>query len=206
MYDSGRVFRQGYEHYAKETVLIIDIGAGTSDMLIVENNQLVQNSKKTIDQGGNNVLQLVRRKLMLNGINIKKEAIQQGIIIGVVKDGAKEVSIIDIVNEAKRDVAQGLVSEVQDFFELTGIKAQSIGYLLLCGGGSMRDSGVAEIIPLSDAVAEFFRALSPNTQLIELPKHTVNRETADGTLERVQEQISLRDLNLIGAGILAEMI
>lgn len=206
MYDSGRVFRKGYERYAKETVLIIDIGAGTSDMLIVDNNQLVQNSKKTINQGGNNVLQLVRRKLMLSGINIRKEAVQNGIILGVVKDGAKEVSIIDIVNEAKKEVAQVLVSEVQDFFELTGITAQSIGYLLLCGGGSMRDSEVAEIIPLSDAVAEFFKALSPNTQLIDLPKHTVTRETSEGVFERIEEQISPRDLNLIGAGVLAEMI
>ena len=206
VYDIGCQFRPDYKYLTEESVLVIDIGAGTSDILLIKNNKLVQNSKYTITQGGNNVYQLVRRKLRMMGLDLDDTSIKAGIIKGEVKDGAKKISIVDIVNNAKLEVAQKIVSEIQDFFDLTDTKTRSIGYLLICGGGSMQDSDVPEIIPMSTKVLESFKVLSPNAQLIDIPTHIVSKELPDGDIEKVEEMISPRKLNLLGASILAERI
>lgn len=206
VYDIGCQFRPDYKYLTEESVLVIDIGAGTSDILLIKNNKLVQNSKYTITQGGNNVYQLVRRKLRMMGLDLDDASIKVGIIKGEVKDGAKKISIVDIVNNAKLEVAQKIVSEIQDFFDLTDTKTRSIGYLLICGGGSMQDSDVPEIIPMSTKVLESFKVLSPNAQLIDIPTHIASKELPDGDIEKVEEMISPRKLNLLGASILAERI
>lgn len=206
VYDVGHQFRPDYKYLTEESVLVIDIGAGTSDILLIKNNKLVQNSKYTITQGGNNVYQLVRRKLRMMGLDIDEASIKEGIIKGEIKDGSKKVSIVNIVNDAKSEVAQKIVSEIQDFFDLTDIKARSIGYVLICGGGSMQDSDVPEIAPMSDKVIASFKVLSPNAELVKIPTHVVSKELPDGDLEKVEEMISPRELNLLGASILAELI
>lgn len=206
VYDVGRQFRADYKFLTEETVLVIDIGAGTSDMVLIKNNKMVQNSKYTISQGGNNVHQLVRRKLRMNGIDIDDEDIRRGIVKGEVKDGAKTMSIVDIVNNAKAEVATKIVSEIQDFLEVTDIKARSVGHVLVCGGGSMQDSDASSIVPMSVKVVDSFKTLSPNSELVQIPYHSVRREAPDGDMVTVTEQISPRELNLLGASILAEAL
>lgn len=206
VYDVGRQYRPDYKFLTEETVLVIDIGAGTSDMVIIKANKMVQNSKYTISQGGNNVHQLVRRKLRMQGLDIDDEAIRRGIVKGEVKDGSKPKSIVNIVNAAKAEVAQKIVSEIQDFLEVTDTKARSVGYVLVCGGGSMQDSEATDIAAMSTKVVESFKTLSPNSELVEIPDRVVTKEAPDGDVERVVEKISPRDLNLIGASIMAELL
>ena len=206
VFDVGHTYRPDYKFLTEESVLVIDIGAGTSDILVIRDNKLVQNSKYTITQGGNNVYQLVRRALRVKGLDINESDIKMGIIKGSVKDGSKQIPIVDIVNNAKNEIAQKLISEIQDFLDLTDIKARSIGYVIVCGGGSMQDSECADIIPLSTKVIENFKQLSPNSELVQIPTHVVIKEMGDGDTEKVEEQISPRELNLLGAIILAEIL
>lgn len=206
VYDRGQVFRQDYKDLTEETVLVIDIGAGTTDILIIENNALIQNSKHTVTQGGNNVYQIVRRKLQLDGLDLSDEKVREGVVKGFVKDGSKLVEIHEYINQAKEDIAQKIISSFQDFLELTDYKIRSIGKVLVCGGGSMNDSENDKIIPLSQKIIENIKTLTPNTELIELPLHFVNKETEDGGTIKVEERISPRKLNLIGASILAEAL
>ena len=186
----GLVFQEGlkvrpeYKYLTEETILVFDIGAGTTDCLLIKNNKIVQNSKYTVNQGGNNVYQYVRRKLKSKGIDIEDNAIRQGVVSGVIKDGSKELNITDLINEAKEEIATKIVSEFQDFIELTDIKLRSIGYLLSCGGGSMAEK---DTLALSDKLVAKAKSLAPNIEAIKIP--------AD---------ISPRDLNLIGASITAE--
>lgn len=206
VFDVGNVFRPDYKFLIDEEVLVLDIGAGTTDICVISGNTLVQNSKYTITQGGNNVYQLVRRKLMLQGLMLDDNAIKKGVLSGTVKDGSKLISVVDHVNSAKQEVAQKIISEVQNFFELTDIKARSIGYVIICGGGSMSDSKAEAIRPLSESVMNNFKALSPNSSLVDLPTKMVVKELDDGDTVKVEEQISPRELNLLGASILAELL
>lgn len=204
VYDTGMSFREDYKFLKDEYVLIIDIGAGTTDICSVKDNRLVQNSKYTITQGGNNVYQLVRRYLMARGYVIDESDIRRGVITGSIKDGAKVVPITDLVDNAKREIATKIVASIQDFMELTDTNARSIGYVLICGGGSMKQEGEKGSYALSDLVMESFKQLSPNSDIIKIPNHLVSEEDEDGIVHRVERPISPRELNIVGASILAE--
>lgn len=206
VYDVGHQFRPDYKFLTEETVLVIDIGAGTTDIVLIKDNKMVQNSKFTITQGGNNVHQSVKRKLRMRGLDLDDSDIKHGLIKGEVKDGAKKISIVKEINEAKSDVAQKIVSEIQDFLDSTDTKARSIGYILVCGGGSMSDSDAPEIAPMSEKVITSFKLVAPNSELVTIPSHLVTKEAEDGDVIRVEEMISPRELNLLGASILAELI
>lgn len=157
VYDKGQIYRRGYEYLKNETVMVFDIGAGTTDCMLIKNNKLVQDSKHTVNQGGINVHQLVRRELRLQGIEVDVNSLTQGIIKGYIKDGAKDVSIIDIVNKAKSIVAGKIVSDFQDYLATVDIAMRSVGYVLVSGGGSMSDESCPEIIPLSKSLTALLK-------------------------------------------------
>ena len=208
VYDKGHIYRPDYKFLNEETVIIFDVGAGTTDCMLVKNGKLVQTSKHTVNKGGNNVLQIVKRDLELQGLELEESDIQNGIIKGYVKDGSKQMPIADIVNKAKSEVASIIIEDFTGYLERTDMKVRSIGYVLVCGGGSMNDSDCPDIKPLSEDLVNNFKELSPNASLIDIPTHVVSKpdEEEEGTYKKVEEQISPRDLNLIGASILAELI
>lgn len=205
VYDKGRTFRSKYAFLKDEVVIVFDIGAGTTDCLVINENKLVQKSKYTITQGGNNVYVNVRHALQVEEhLNLEESAIRKGIITGYVKDGSKRVDISKYVNKAKADIAQKIISEFQSFLELTDIKLRSVGYVITCGGGSMSDSQCEAIKPISEKIIENVKLLSPNAELVELPMQTITRDDENGEQVTVEEQINPRMLNLVGAAILAE--
>lgn len=209
VYDKGHVYRPDYKFLNNETVIVFDVGAGTTDCMLVSEGKLVQTSRLTVGKGGNNVFQIVKRDLELQGLTLDDSDIQRGVIKGFVKDGSKKIPIDDIVNKAKSEVASIIIEEFTGYLERTDIKVRSIGYVLVCGGGSMNDSDCEEIKPLSEGLVNNFKELSPNVSLIDIPTHVVSKvdETnEDGVCKKVEEKISPRDLNLIGASILAELL
>ena len=206
VYDTGMVIRPDYQFLNEETIIVFDIGAGTTDCLIIRENKLIQNSKYTVNYGGNNVFSNVRKSIQLKGLEVDEDDLRKGITRGFIKDGAKKVSIINEVNVAKKIVAENIIHDFQSHLETLDIKLRSIGFVLVCGGGSMRDSNCTEIVPLSEKIVENFKVYSPNCELIKIPRHMITKEDADGTSTKVEEKISPRELNLIGASILAEKI
>ena len=206
VYDRGQIFRAGYENLKDETVMIFDIGAGTTDCMIIRNNKLIQDSKHTVEQGGNNVHNLVRKELRMKGIDLDEQSIIKGVVKGTVRDGAKDISIVDIVNKAKKQVAQKITSDFQDYLSTVDIRMRSIGYVLVCGGGSMSDADCKDIIPLSSSIIELLHKLSPNMELIPLPKVKTTSTDDEGNTVVKESELSARMLNLVGASILAESL
>lgn len=205
LYDKGRQFRQGYEFLKEETVMVFDVGAGTTDCMLIQDNTLVQRSKHTVEQGGNNVCQLVRNSLRCNGIDINTGDLEKGILTGEIKDGAKKISIVDDINKAKAEVAQKIVTDFQEYLSASDIKMRSVGYIITCGGGSMSDVNGQGIKPLSQTILKCVKRLSPNVEVVDLPK-VKKKAMVDGVSTMVTETVSPRMLNLIGATMLAEVI
>lgn len=189
VYKAGQLFRPEYQYLTEETVLIYDIGAGTTDCLVIKDNKLIQNSRYTIKLGGNNVFQEVRQALRLKGLNLSTESIEKGIETGFVKDGAKKVDIVDIINKARQDVAMKINNEVQGYIEGTDLKLQDISCVVAVGGGAMSNTKNPEIQPLSQKIIEHLKTLSENVKLVELPS-----------------DISPREFNVAGASIVAEKL
>lgn len=209
IFDKGSIIRPEYQSLISETTMIVDIGAGTTDIMIIRDKNIIQSTMTTLDRGGNNVSQLVKRGLRNNyGIKLKETDINRGIVTGVIRDGSKDIDIVDIINNAKDSVASALVNDVRDFFEETEFPIRSIGKLLVCGGGSMSSDDTedsnANIKALSEAIVSQMKAYSPNIELVEIPATMTNVDMPDGTTKKIEKKISPRMLNIIGASILSE--
>lgn len=209
IFDRGSIIRPEYQSLIGETTMVIDIGAGTTDIMIIQNKSIIQSTMTTIDRGGNQVSQLVKKGLKVNyGLKLKEVDINKGIISGTVRDGSKTIDIVDIINSAKDSVANSIVNDVRDFFEETEFPIRSIGKLLVCGGGSMSseddESGSENIKALSEAIVSQMKVYSPNIELVGIPTTFVNADMPDGTTKKVEKKISPRMLNVIGASILSE--
>lgn len=186
--------REGYKYLVKSVSLVIDIGAGTSDICVIENGKTIISTRFTMEIGGNNIHKKVGNMLKSEGIKLYDSDVRQGVIDGYVRDGAKKVTIVKKIAIAKQQVANQMVSEIQSFFEDTGYPPQRIAHLLVCGGGA-EISDNEKIIPLGKYIEHYMKNLSPNIESIPYPKEVVDGE---------QKTISPRLLNIYGAMILAE--
>ena len=209
LFDKGCVVRPEYQYLAEETTLVIDIGAGTTDILIMKDKRIIESTMTTFEKGGNNVTQGVKRELRVkHGIKLNETDIIRGTVTGIIKDGAKEVDICDIINDVKDSVASSIITDIQDFFEETEFPIRSISRLLVCGGGSVSsEDDIAEnqnIKAISESIIARLKRLSPNVELIDIPVVSGTATTSDGVVTKVQRKMSPRRLNIIGASILAE--
>lgn len=197
-FKSSTELRSGYEGLLEDKVLIVDIGAGTTDFLVIDSGLVVETTKFTEETGGNNVSQVTRANLRKRGLQFPLNEVKRAITTGNLRDGSQTISIIDDIAEAKNHVSYTLISAINDFFDQTGFNPRTINSMLVVGGGSMK-SDVEGIAPISDFLVNQLRTYSPNISLVELPKET--REV-DGETET--RETNPRLLNILGAGIQSE--
>lgn len=193
LFDMNRKLRSEYKHLRKETAIIFDIGAGTTDISIIEEGKLVQATRFTMQIGGNNVHQRVRSMLLADGLELPDDIVKDAVERGWIKDGSKKVSITTQIGEAKNQVSRTIVSNVRNFFEATQYPIKKIEQMIVCGGGAV-DSDIAGIHPLSEYLIQYMKKLSENISLVDLPKIEKDGE---------MEVLSPRVLNIYGAGVLA---
>ena len=189
--------RKEYEYLRDpdEITMVLDIGAGTSDMSLAQGIKIITSSRYTANIGGNNVTERVDDLLRRKGIRLSDKIISNGAVSGFVKIGGHMEDISKDVATARSEVSQNLVNEVNKFLERNSYSLQSINNLLICGGGAV-DSEIEGVQSLAEYIVKYIKQISKYINVIELP-YTVDE---DG----IKKKISPRDLNIIGATILAE--
>lgn len=193
LFSSKGIVRKGYDYLMNpvESTVIFDIGAGTTDIVMIRGSQIVQSSRFTKEIGGNNVHRLVQRSLRNKGISLPDEVVREGVNTGYVKSGSRSIDIAEEIASAKQAVSNQLVDAVQEFFESSMISIRTISNILVCGGGA-EIAPNKEIKPISDYIVNYMKRLSPDIKLVKIP------EDEEGN------PVSSRLLNINGAGILAE--
>ena len=194
IFNRGYKIRQEMKKWLGVSVLVLDIGAGTTDIMVIDKTTVIDNSKDSLSLGGNQVTQKIKAELRRKrDLALPDGDILEGVISGKVMDGFTTVDITDIVQSKKSEVAEEEVQKLREYFETTGILPRTIAGVLTCGGGSLGGKTPA-LEPLSKILIKFIKNLAPNSELLPLPKDTEGNE------------ISARDLNLEGASILAELM
>lgn len=196
IYERKGIIRPDYRYLIEptESTIIFDIGAGTTDIVLVRGCQVVQSSRFTKEIGGNNVHRLVQRDLRNKGISLPDDVIRQGTNVGYIRSGSRIIDISNSISEAKKAVSNQLVDAVQEFFESSMISIRTISNILVCGGGAEIPENDS-IEPISNYIVNYMRRLSPDIKLVVAPTIKVNDDW---------ETMSPRLMNIIGAGILAE--
>lgn len=148
-----------HKKYLAGTVLSIDIGASTMDMLMVENGRYKDRTAQTYKTGGN-----VARDELMNGIarkyaiDIPLEAAERTMAEGRLQMGNQYVDVSDLVSESKEHLAKVLTQHMQTYFKRINIPINMINTVIVSGGGSLQSQYVnadSEIVKTSEPMSYF---------------------------------------------------
>ena len=197
-FERANVVRAGYEDlFDKDTfTLIVDMGAGTTDLSIVRGGGLITSSKYTETIGGNNVEAKLRQIIRHMGIpRVNNSRVSEACKTGILKQGVKTYDLHDQLDTAKRDVASELVQMIKDYQDFANVNLADISYVLVCGGGSTTNEDDPRMHPITDYIIEFLHNASDGIALIDLPMVENDGKTV---------KASPRLLNVMGAGVASE--
>ena len=167
--DNGEIVpNEDNEKFKKGYCIVLDIGAGTTDMVVVKDGKFMLSTKETFKKGGNFVAStcrtLIRRKYNVSPSNMK-EIIETG----VYNHGNDSVIVDDLLDEAKQDYAEKVLQDIMTYLEEKDIPVAELKGVLTVGGGSlptMRDGKVVSE-PMSIPLVNLLKQFSPSIEQIE---------------------------------------
>lgn len=182
-----------------ERTLILDIGAGTSDFMIVQGGKAIENSKKTVNLGGNNVVAQAHKIYgSEEDLRIPESQFENAVKTGFVQSGSKDIDVVGFINEAKFNVAETLIKEIRGYLTSTQIEPTSIQNMLVVGGASLEPEN-EDIDVLGNILVDEFKKFAPDIDLID-----INAPSEDFVFGK-DDLVTPRTVNLIGAGILTDI-
>ena len=130
--------------YGTGNVLIIDIGAGTTDVVMIKDTELVLDSKDTFSLGGNTVE------------------------TGELQDGSIVQDVADLVTSAKGMYSKMLLNHITSYLERLSMSLREVKGVLVVGGGSMPSIRDGKVVSpaMSEVLIEYFKELSPNISML----------------------------------------
>lgn len=164
-------FKQGY-------VVIIDIGAGTTDLAVVKNGKFMLSTKESFLKGGNTVESECRKNIRRK-YNFSPSDMQTVISRGIVVRGNEVIDVSDILDNAKMEYARSIMLMITEYLEGVSVPVREIKGILLVGGGSLSAVNDGKVVsaPMSEPLLKVFRELSPSAELVSL--HGVNPRMAN---------------------------
>ena len=155
-------YRQGY-------TLVMDIGAGTTDLAMVFNGKFVAASKTTIKTGGNYVEKTCKKEIRRKFGNAPTD-MTEIIEKGVYTRGNERIIMDDVLIRAKKDFAAELNKEIIEYLEVTQIPVHELKGLLVIGGGAIATVRDGKIISESLAypLCENIKNMAKSVELIKI--------------------------------------
>lgn len=202
IFESRRKIREGYRDVLNSSTLVVDIGAGTTDLCIIKDAKLVDGSRHSEETGGNQVFQKMNTELRRKyGKNFPEDSLRDASVSGIIKVGARELVVSSDISVARKDVATRLSSAIRYYIESSDFSVLDIENILICGGGA--EACGSDMKPLGEFLKEDLKVWMSYSNFLEIP--SVDRViTKDGVKYFEKVRISPRLLNIIGAGVLSE--
>lgn len=202
VFENRRKIRPSFENVIMSSTLVIDIGAGTSDLCIIKDAKLVDGSRHSEETGGNQVFQKMNTELRRKfGKNFPEDSLRMASVTGVIKIGAKEVDISKDIGVARKDVATKLSSAIRNYIESSDFSIYDIENILICGGGA-EECG-KNMKPLGKFLEEDLKVWMSYSNFLSIPAYDKLVEK-DGIQYVEKQRVSPRLLNVIGASVLSE--
>lgn len=179
------------EQYKEGTVLSVDIGAGTTDLALFVNGVFYERSAKTYKVGGNTA-----REFLIDDIASEYDCelpvsdAEKVIQTGQLKLGNTTTSVVENVNEAKRQFSNSLVESIQQYFRAVGVPIQTVNAFVVSGGGAM-SSDVAGARSAVSYVVDALKQICPGVDTIEYQgdSRMANLEGLCITAKQTEEEV-----------------
>ena len=178
--------REEAKQYMSGNVLSLDIGASTSDLAIVKDGRYLDKSGQTYKTGGN-----VARDYLINsirgeyGFDLPLSDAETVMSEGRLKLGNTHKEVREIVSQAKRECARGIVQSMQTYFRQVDIPIQTIRAIVVSGGGSMHSQYVDEnneIVVTAEPMSSFItEAIKEICEGVDVVNHGENPRMANIT-------------------------
>lgn len=179
--ENNRKFFEGY-------VLVIDIGAGTTDIALFKDMELIESSKDTFNKGGNTVKSLMSAEIRKQFGYMPEASMMEDIMrTGQLAEGSTYHDIREIVTKAKRQYSSATMEHLQQYLERMSVALPIVKGLLVAGGGSLatvNPEGEEVSPPMAEVLVEQLKTLAPRLEAMDT------------------EGKNLRELNIDGLGII----
>lgn len=144
-FDVNGKLREQAKKYSTGNILSLDIGASTTDLVVVSDMKYIERSGQTYKTGGNVAREFLRDDLRaLYGYDVPEEIADMAMAEGRIQMGNRYEDISKYVEAAKQKFAAQVVEQMQSYFRKVNIPIQSIRAIIVSGGGSMRSEYVDE--------------------------------------------------------------
>lgn len=176
---------ENYRKYGNKCIMSVDIGASTSDTILMENGTIVEKTGKTHKTGGKAVVERVRDKLMAFYPDVQESDAQMAVAEGRIHAGGDSYDDVSgIVDEAKREVAAILANEMDSYLNSIQRSLRSINVIVVSGGGSLHSQYIDEnnnVVESSAPMSKFFTEYLTGSYPIEVINHSNNPRMANVT-------------------------
>lgn len=164
--------------YSRGYVLGIDIGASTSDLVLVKDRKFVDRTGYTYKIGGNVITDIMRSKVRsIYGSELTDDDANTVITEGRLPYGSKYKDMSKELVEAKKEFADLLYEKMNSYFGTVDISLPSIKAIFVSGGGSMKsryydDEQTKEVITsesVSYYLTEKLKGICDGIDIMEFP-------------------------------------
>ena len=155
-------YKQGY-------CIVLDIGAGTTDMVVVRDGKFIMSTKETFRKGGN-LVESTCRTLIRRKYNVSPSDMKEIIETGVYHHANDTLIVDDLLDEAKKDYAENVLQDIIAYLGEKDIPVQELRGVLTVGGGSLPTmrNGVVVSEPMSAPLVALLKQFSPSIEQIKL--------------------------------------
>lgn len=164
------------QRFKEGCILSMDIGASTTDLVVIENLKYNERTGQTYKNGGNICITALKGLIEGNiGLYYDDPTIEEILKSGRRRSGNKFVDASDLVKKAKQAYARDIVNEIQNYFRTIAMPIQNMRAIVVSGGGSMPsgytdESGeFVETVPaMSEFITEKLLQVCPDIEVITM--------------------------------------
>lgn len=159
--EENKPFMQGY-------TLVLDIGAGTTDIALFLDMELIESSKDTFASGGNTVKSHVSNEIRKHfGYAPTQQILEEVIQTGKLAEGNTFHDVSAIVTKAKEHYSKKTMEDIRQYLERMAVALPIVKGLLVAGGGALAtvDENGNVISPaMADVLITYLKTLAPRLE------------------------------------------
>ncbi len=177
--------------YNRGYVLSCDIGASTSDFVLIKDRRFQERTGQTYKIGGNVIKEIIKNRVRtIYGSELTDENAEVVITEGRLPYGSTYKDMSKELISAKKEFAEMLAQNIDSYFGTVGVPLMGIKAIFVSGGGSMKSSyfdtetnqEVVTSEPVSEYLTEALRNICDGIDVVGYPDDNPRMANIVGTM------------------------
>lgn len=182
--DNGKcVLRQENQQFITGDLLVLDIGAGTTDIVQMRDGDLILSSKDTLHKGGRTIESSCKGELEKKFEYKISDADMRHIFQdGTLIQGTATHDVTDILNSVKEKFSSVLFNYLVEYIERHEIEPRALKGLLVVGGGALETVRDGKVVSakIADVLIKYIRGLTNTVALVDTSACDPRKMNIDG--------------------------